>query len=294
MNRDLSERLESTIISSRAVKSVVGPIDSGLNRVFGSGPLRSIKLLFNGSWLGHPLHPLLTDVPVGAWTAALLLDLLALVFHLPTGRASSVAVGLGIAAALAAAAAGLMDWIDVNPPEKAVGAVHALLNTTATVLFAVSLVIRGKHMWHATPSAFALAVAGYLVLSLGAFLGGAMVYRMGVMINRNAYRSGPEDFLSALPSAELSDGQLRRELVGEEPILLVRRGEQIFAVGAVCSHYGAPLEEGKVVDGTIQCPWHASRFVLGDGAVREGPACAPLPSYEVRVAGGQVQVRRRP
>lgn len=293
MRRDLSERLESTILSSRAVKNLVGPIDGGLNRIFGSGPLRHVKLLLNGSWLGHPLHPLLTDVPVGAWTAAILLDLLALVFHMPTGRASSVAVGLGVAAALAAACAGVMDWIDVNPPEKAVGAVHAALNTTATVLFVVSLVIRGKHAWHVTTSAFAVALAGYLVLTLGAFLGGAMVYRMGVMINRNAYRSGPEQFLSALPSAELSDGAPRRAMVGEEPVLLVRRGEQIFALGAVCSHYGAPLEEGKIVDGTIQCPWHASRFALEDGRVREGPACAPLPAYDVRVAGGQIQVRRR-
>src|SRR5215471_12329838 len=111
MNRDLSEGLESAIISSRGLKQIVDPIDGGLNRVFGSGALRPVKLLLNGSWLGHPLHPLLTDVPVGAWTAALLLDLLALVFHLPTGRAASAAVGLGIAAALAAAAAGLMDWI---------------------------------------------------------------------------------------------------------------------------------------------------------------------------------------
>src|SRR5215472_9395764 len=107
MNRDLSEGLESAIISSRGLKQIVDPIDGGLNRVFGSGALRPVKLLLNGSWLGHPLHPLL-------------IDLLALVFHLPTGRAASAAVGLGIAAALAAAAAGLMDWIDVNTPEKAV------------------------------------------------------------------------------------------------------------------------------------------------------------------------------
>jgi nitrite reductase/ring-hydroxylating ferredoxin subunit/uncharacterized membrane protein len=294
MKRDLSERLESAIVESKTVQRAIQPIDRWLNRWFQSRALHPIKLLGNGSWLGHPLHPLLTDVPVGAWTVAILLDLVALVFGVDTGPAASVAVGLGVLAALAAAGAGLMDWLDVNPPEKAVGGVHAVLNASATVLFGVSLAMRGHALWRTTPAAFVVAVAGYLVLGVGAFLGGSMVYRMGVMINRNAYRSGPDDFTSALASTALPEGSLKRVMVGEEPVLLVKRGDRIDALGAVCSHYGAPLEEGKVVEGTIECPWHASRFDLGDGSVRQGPACAALPSYDVRVAGGQIQVRRRP
>jgi nitrite reductase/ring-hydroxylating ferredoxin subunit/uncharacterized membrane protein len=293
MKRDLSERLESAIIESKVVQQAVRPIDSWLNRLFQSRALHPIKLLGNGGWLGHPLHPLLTDVPVGAWTVALLLDLAALIFQLDTGPAASLAVGLGVLAALAAAGAGLMDWLDVNPPEKAVGGVHAALNVSATLLFVISLAMRGNALWRTTPAAFVVAVAGYAVLSLGAFLGGSMVYRMGVMINRNAYRSGPDDFTSALASTELTDGSLKKVMVGDEPVLLVKRGDRIDAVGAVCSHYGAPLEEGKIVQGAIECPWHASQFRLEDGSVRQGPACEPVPSYDVRMAGGQIQIRRR-
>ena len=294
MKRDLSERLESAIVGSRLVKRAAGPVDSWLNGLFQNAPLRPIKLFLNGGWLGHPLHSVLTDAPIGAWTLALLLDLVAFLSGASLGLAAGLAAGLGVAAALPTIAAGLMDWLDVNPPEKSVGAVHAVANGIATLLFALSFAMRWREHWQTTPAAFLVALGGYLLLIGGSYLGGSMVYRMGVLINRNAYRSGPEDFSSALASVELPEGKPKRVEVEGQPILLVRSGEKLFAVGAVCSHYGAPLEEGKLVDGTIQCPWHASRFALEDGSVREGPACAPLPSYEVRVAGGQVQVKLRP
>src|SRR5215472_12215432 len=119
MKRDLSERVESSIIASNAAKRVAAPLDAWLNRCFQTGALHPFKLFLNGTWLGHPLHPLLTDVPIGAWTVAILLDAIALVFGAPTlGLASAIAMGLGILTALAAAAAGLMDWMDVDPPEK--------------------------------------------------------------------------------------------------------------------------------------------------------------------------------
>ena len=120
-----------------------------------------------------------------------------------------------------------------------------------------------------------------------------MVFHCGVMVNRNAYRSGPAEFIAALSPGELEEGKPRRVDVAGEPVLLVRSRGEVFAVGAVCSHYGAPLEEGTLVDGAIQCPWHASRFALKDGSVREGPACAALPSYETRIAGNQLQIRLR-
>ena len=120
-----------------------------------------------------------------------------------------------------------------------------------------------------------------------------MVYHMGVMINRNAYRKGPDDFLPVLGVADLLEGQPRRAEASGQPILLLRSGERIYAIGAVCSHYGAPLEEGKIQGNTIQCPWHFSRFALADGSVREGPACAAVPSYEVRVIKDQVEIKLR-
>lgn len=294
MKRDFSERLESAIIKSKAVKRVAAPLDKWLNRCFQATALRPFKLFLNGTWLGHPLHPLLTDGPLGAWTVTILLDLTTLIFGVPgLGLAAGIAAGLGVAAALATIAAGFMDWMDVDRPEKAVGMSHAILNTIATVMFAISFLMRFRSHWQFARGAFIVSLAGYLLVIAGAYLGGTMVFRMGAMINRNAYRSGPEDFQAALAVADLPEGQPKRVDIDGQPILLLRSGEEIHAIGAVCSHYGAPLEEGKQEGDTIRCPWHSSRFALADGSVREGPACAPLPAYEVRIVRGQVQVKRR-
>ena len=292
MKRDLTERVETAIINSNAAKRAAAPLDAWLNSRFQTTALRPLKLFLNGTWLGHPLHPLLTDVPIGAWTVTILLDLIALIFDVPgLGLAAGIATGLGVLAALATIAAGLMDWMDVDPPEKAVGLTHGILNTFATFLFAFSFLMRWGSHWRPMLSSFLVALAGYVVVSGGAYLGGAMVYHMGVMINRNAYRKGPDDFLPVLGVADLLEGQPHRVEVSGQPILLLRSGERIYAIGAVCSHYGAPLEEGKIQGNMIQCPWHFSRFALADGSVCEGPACAAVPSYEVRVIKDQVEIK---
>ena len=129
------------------------------------------------------------------WTLTLLFDLVGLIFHLPQlGIASSIAAAVGIAAALGAAAAGLMDWMDIDPAEKSVGAVHAIINTGATLVFVASLVMRWRDQWSLAWESFGVAVCGYALVSVGAYLGGGMVFHLGVMINRNAYRNGPADF----------------------------------------------------------------------------------------------------
>ena len=120
-----------------------------------------------------------------------------------------------------------------------------------------------------------------------------MVFYKGVMINRNAYRSGPDDFRPAMAMSELAEGQLKRVVVEEQPVLLLKSGGTVYALGAVCSHYGAPLNEGTIVDGTIECPWHASRFALEDGRVVQGPACAGMPVYDCKIVNDQVQIKLR-
>ena len=134
MERDLTERISARIINSKLLKKISVPPDEFLNRCFRAPALRRLKMFLNGTWVGHPLHPVLTDIPIGAWTLAIVLDLMGLLFQVPqVGPASSVAVGVGVVGAAGAAAAGLMDWLDVDPPEKAIGAFHATLNTSATV-----------------------------------------------------------------------------------------------------------------------------------------------------------------
>jgi len=294
MERDLTERISARIVSSNWLKKISTPLDNFLNRCFRAPALRRLKILLNGTWVGHPLHPVLTDIPIGAWTLAIVLDLIGLLFELPQlGVASSIAVGVGVLGAAGAIAAGLMDWLDVDPPEKAIGAFHATLNTSATVLFLVSFLIRWGQRWQPGWAAFAVALAGYLLVMAGGYLGGIMVFHMGVMINRNAYRSGPDDFKLAPAAGDLAEGQLKRVLIEEQPVLLAKLGGKVYALGAICSHYGAPLNEGTVVGRTIECPWHFSRFSLEDGRVVQGPACAAIPAYECRIVSNQVQIKIR-
>ncbi len=294
MTRDLTERIDKLIVGSSPIRGLAKSIDRLLISLFAESPLRPLKLFANGTWLEHPLHPLLTDVPVGAWTVAILLDLVALLFKVPNlGMANGIIIGFGVLVALAAIATGLMDWMDVDPPELSIGMTHAILNSVATLLFAVSFFWRWSDNWSITLDKFILTLIAYGVIASGAYLGGILVYRMGTMINRNAYRSGPPDATPAMSIADLPENQLKRVDVKGNPVLLLRRGDTIYSIGAVCSHYGGPLDEGKVVDGTVQCPWHYSRFALADGSVKEGPATCPLPAYEAVVKNGQIWIKSR-
>jgi nitrite reductase/ring-hydroxylating ferredoxin subunit/uncharacterized membrane protein len=292
LNRDLSERLTDAITGIEGIRKLAKGIQRPLNTIFVEGALRPLKNFANGTWLEHPLHPLLTDVPVGAWTVTLLLYLAALFFGVTgIGFAIGLAMGLGILGALAAIATGLMDWMDVDPTELSVGLVHGTVNIIGTILFIISWVMLYQSNWGVTIASFILALAGYLVIAAGAYLGGDLVFRLGTMINRNAYRSGPKNFTEVAAVESLAENKLQRFDVQGQPILLVRRGQQISALGAVCSHYGAPLEEGKLLDGMIECPWHYSCFSLQDGSIKRGPSTSPLPVYETQIKDGKIWVK---
>ena len=294
MKRDLTERIEITLIESNSIKRLAGAIQKIMNKLFLDSPLHLLKNFLNGTWLGHPLHPLLTDVVVGGWTIAILLDLLALTFGVQNlGLASGISSGLGVLAALGAIAAGFMDWMDVDSPELAVGITHAIINIAATILFAISFFVLWANQWIIGWADFVPAVLGYLTVTVGAYIGGSLVFRQGVMVNRNAYRAGPKKFVAVLPMSDLRENTPKRVDASGRPVLLVRRVEEVYAIGAICSHYGALLEEGKLKDGAIECPWHSSRFCLADGRVQAGPATAPVPAYEVRVNGNQIEVRAK-
>lgn len=292
MNRDFSEALDAAITHVGAIRTTAKALQRAFNAIFLDGPLRPLKTFANGTWLEHPLHPLLTDVPVGAWTAALLLYLAALFFGMTgIGIAIGLVMGLGILAALAAIATGFMDWMDVDPTELAVGLIHAIINIIGTLLFIIAWIMLYAAQWQVSVANFIPALVGYLVVAVGAYLGGGLVFRLGTMINRNAYRSGPKDFTPVIGFTELAENKPQRFDVKGQPVLLVRRGQLVYAIGAVCSHYGAPLEQGTLRDSIIECPWHYSHFSLEDGSVKAGPSTAPLPLYETDVKDGKIWVK---
>jgi nitrite reductase/ring-hydroxylating ferredoxin subunit/uncharacterized membrane protein len=248
---------------------------------------RPVRNALSGTSLGHPLHPVLTDFPIGAWTMATVLDAVGGPASEP---AADILVAVGIATAVPTAAAGLNDWSDTQGKSRRVGLVHAVSNGTALCLFSSSAVARasGNRTIGKT-----LGLAGFGVLMFGGFLGGHLSFSNAVNVNKTADRTGPRNWTPVLAESELPDGAHRKVDAGKVSLLLYRSGSGILALDSVCSHMGGPLEEGTIADGCVTCPWHGSTFRLGDGHIVRGPATTPQPSYEARVNAGQVEVRRR-
>lgn len=256
----------------------------------GSPGAQKIRNFLNGTWLGEPLHAALTDVPIGAWTTAIVIDGLDSIRHRREfSEAADTSIMIGLAGAAASAAAGIADWSDVDPPARSVGLLHGLLNVGVTALFTTSSILRKRD---SRKRGRIFAALGYGLLMYSAHLGGKMVYKHRVGVDRTAGEVFPEDFVPVLAESELADNTPTGASHEGTPILLVRRGSRIFALAETCSHFSGPLSEGKLEGDSIVCPYHASRFALEDGRVLDGPAVHPQPCLEVRVRNGQIEVRK--
>lgn len=283
---DPDESASSKALEERVQKSV--------HQAFAAaGPRgQQAKNFLNGTWLGHPLHSVLTDIPVGAWTAALVCDGAGMMSGSATlAGAADSAVAIGLAGALAAAAAGITDWQDADAPARRLGMTHGVLNLAGAALFAVSLLARRRK---ARAAGRILGALGYATMIVAARLGGKMVFEHRVGVDRTAGQEFPAEFTPVLAAAALAEDQPTRAEHAGVPILLVRQNGRIFAMAETCSHFSGPLSEGKLVGKSIECPWHHSRFALEDGRVLDGPAVHPQPCLEARVRKGQIEVRKTP
>jgi nitrite reductase/ring-hydroxylating ferredoxin subunit/uncharacterized membrane protein len=265
-------------------------VQQALQRIFeaGGSAAQPIADFLHGTWLGHPLHPVLTDVPIGAWTAALLLDALDIVGEKDYAPGADAAIALGLAGAVGAAASGLTDWKDLDARPLRVGLLHGALNLGATALFGASLIMRRSG---ARAAGRGTALAGYLVAAAAAYLGGDMVFRDQIGVSHSTPVWKTLKYKAVLPDDKLAEGDLRRVEVGDRRVVLARYNGRIYAMEERCSHLGGPLADGVLEDGCIQCPWHGSRFALEDGHPVDGPATIPQPSFETRVRNGQIEVR---
>jgi nitrite reductase/ring-hydroxylating ferredoxin subunit/uncharacterized membrane protein len=255
----------------------------------GGPAARRVKNWLNGVWLGHPLHPALTDLAIGGWWIGALLDI--------TGgkRSADAAMTVGVLAAVPTALSGAADWVDTSEEQRRTGLVHALLNSVGLVCMIASLFARRAEQ---RALGFGLSTTGLALSTFSAWLGGELVFRQGANVNRNAWLPAVDEFQAVLPAAELEVGKLTSaelRLDGEKvPLVLLKRGRSVLVLSATCSHWGGPLAEGKLVDGErVECPWHASQFNMADGSVVQGPATAPQPVFEARVRNGSIEVRRK-
>lgn len=243
------------------------------------------KNALSGTWLGHPLHPLLTDVPIGAWVMASALDLFG---GRKGARSARRLVGLGVLAAVPTAAAGLSDWSDTYGPDQRVGLVHGAGVVGATALQAMSCMARRRG--HRL-SGMALSALGLGVVTGSAYLGGHLSYNKGIGVSHTAFQEPTTEWTDVAPLADLHDETPMRVDAKGVPVVLVRQHEDVFALSATCVHAGGPLDEGKLENGTLACPWHNSIFRVSDGKALRGPAAISQPVWDVRVEDGRIQVR---
>ncbi len=267
--------------------SVIG----GFYRVLGR-PGKLLQDFMNGSWLGHSLHAVIVDVVVGGATAALLLDVLRVVFNVDgLESATTWVLGLAWAAGIGAILTGLTDFKDTGTgAERNVAGLHGLINVIGNGGFFFSLQerLKGNH-----EGAFIPLVIGYAIISLGSFIGGHIVFKFGYMVNHNAFAKGKRarEFTPVMAAADVPEGMPTKVMFGATAVMLVRRGDVVHALKETCSHAGGPLSEGELKDDTITCPWHDSTFKLADGAVVHGPAGSRQVSYRARINGGQVELQ---
>jgi len=279
-----------TIAGQTWLEPIAEPLSAGVRNAYRAGGEtgRRLKNAAHGTWLGHPLHSALTDVPLGAWMTSFVLDAAEARTGDPGyGRAADVAIGFGLAGAAGAAVTGLTDWSETGGQTKRLGLVHGLVNLAATTLFATSLVLRRTGGRQAGRG---FSLAGLLTVCAGAYVGGALVYgkRLGVT---HADEPDAPDFTTVLRSGELAEGDKRKVTAGGADIVLVRQHGKVCALAERCSHLGGPLSEGTLEDGSIVCPWHGSEFALEDGRVINGPATHPQPCVATREHDGGIQVK---
>jgi nitrite reductase/ring-hydroxylating ferredoxin subunit/uncharacterized membrane protein len=280
------EPLVRAIESAESLDPVAEQVGKAVRGVLSGGP---IKDALSGTWLGHAVHPMLTDVVVGSFTAASLLDLLA---PHDDGQASERLIALGLTAYLPTAAAGINDWADSEPVDATVrraGLVHAGSNLIGATFYTASLRARRRG---SRGRGAALGFAGMAVMAAGGYLGGHLSLSKGVGPDQTVFDPGPTDWTVAADSSALPEGRPTRVVVDDTPVLLLRDGGSIYAIHDRCSHRGCSLSEGSVEGSEIVCSCHGSRFDLRNGAVRGGPATSAQPSFQVRVEDGRVEVRR--
>jgi nitrite reductase/ring-hydroxylating ferredoxin subunit/uncharacterized membrane protein len=283
--------LAQAIGSQEWLDTLAKPVEKTVEKAFPGRTGRTIKDGLHGRWLGHPLHPVLTDIPIGAWMMAQVFDAIAAARHTREyDAAARVCITTGLVGAVGAAVTGLADWSETGRDSRRIGFIHGLVNITATSLFLTSAILRRRTK---TAGAVTASSAGFAVAMAGAYLGGALVYARQIGPHHALDWNAPGEFTRAIAASEVPEGTKRKVRVGDVDVVVGRHRGTVFALAERCAHQGGPLSEGDLKDGTIVCPWHGSTFRTNSGELVHGPSTYDQPCYETRVRDGFVEVRRR-
>jgi nitrite reductase/ring-hydroxylating ferredoxin subunit/uncharacterized membrane protein len=292
MNPPIRFAIASLVESQTWLDTLGTPLQNWLLKLFGQpgDPNRAIKSILNGTWLGHALHPVFTDIPIGAWSCTMVLDLVSINTESDgVTRGADIAMVLGILGATAAAVTGVTDWSDLDGTDRRVGLMHGLLNSSILLTNIGSLFFRltGRRR-----TGVALSTVGYLASLISAYLGGELSFAKGIGVNHDAWEGGSDDYVAVMNMEDLEERKLTRVDVAGIPAVLFKQNGTIYAIGAVCTHLGGPLDEGTCENAEVTCPWHGSRFRMSDGAVVNGPAVYAEPTFAVRIREGKIELRR--
>jgi nitrite reductase/ring-hydroxylating ferredoxin subunit/uncharacterized membrane protein len=280
----------------RAVRTVPGLHEVGMQAstalhetILSNNALRGVADILHGTWVGHPLHPILTDLAIGAWTFGILFDgVAASNSSREAERIADTMTTIGVVSAVPTAITGMVDYSTIPEPATAAGTLHGMLNSAGLILYLLSLRDRKGGQ---RGRAVVWAALAYGLLLFSAWLGGDMVYRHRVGVNHNEPTTKPERWMAVMDEKALREHEAKRIEVEGQSVLLYRYGGTVYAIGAVCSHAGGPLEEGKFDGHCVQCPWHDSVFDLRDGTVVHGPSTYTQPKYTTRLRDGKIELR---
>ncbi|MBQ1076108.1 Rieske 2Fe-2S domain-containing protein [Micromonospora sp. C31] len=248
-----------------------------------------VRDLLHGVWLGHPLHPAMVQVPVGAWISTAVLDLMP-----GQRRAATTLCVVGTVSALPAAVAGLNDWAALARDQRRVGLVHAASNSVGLAFYAGSVAARmtGRHNLGRT-----LGYLGLSAASMGAYIGGHLAYKQGAQVNQSIseLHRMSDGWHSLADMAALPQRQLITREVDDVSVILYRHGDEVTVMLERCPHQSGPLGEGEVqeIDGhaCVVCPWHGSAFRLNGGEVVHGPSGNDQQVLPTRIVDGVLETR---
>ncbi len=280
----LARVLERIVVAQDAWARPLGEWLHGLVAAI-FGRMRPLRDFLPGTWLGHPVHAMLTDVPIGAMAIVIILDLLG------QRTGAEIALVVGILAMLGAAAAGFADYASTDGHARTRATTHSTLMVVALLIYLVSLALRaGSPADQTVP--IVLSIVAFLILAGGAFVGGDVVYRLGNVVDRHAWRPAAARW-QPLEVGDVPEATPVQARLGMQSLVLVRSGETIHALHDQCAHAGGPLSGGRIVNDCLECPYHGSLFEFASGRRRRGPAVYDQPRYEVRpAAAGGYEARR--
>ena len=288
----ISRYIEEAIDQIPGLEEVGNSLSRAIHRAIlaGGDPSREITDFLHGTWLGHPLHSVLTDAVVGSWMLAALFDGIAIGSGSERAEwAADTLVATGIVSAIPTALTGLTDYSAIPHPATRTATVHGTINALALTFYVASLWQRKQGN---RSRGFVLSSLAFALVTAGAWLGGHLTYGQKVGVDHAEEPSKPREWTAVLAEAELPEGEATRVEVEGLPVLLYRYDGTVYASSATCPHAGGPLEKGSFEGYCVQCPWHDSVFDLRDGSIVHGPTVHTVPLYKARIQQGQIEIRR--